>query len=164
MFHFVILGASLPFRILLNTPKTFAPCCTYCDTNAHFLMFISCCNSTVKILYSSISLMGCWNFVKNCACYFCPNQFPLDPCFFDMLQMKTTRWLVRPAAWFSPTLIPLRKGKQWMCPTRQGSSTQPSAWQICSSTSPRWNVLRVMASRKSTRWDTAFILLLYISI
>lgn len=70
--------------------------------------------------------------------------------------MRTTPWPARPAAWFSPTLIPLRKGRQWMCPTRQGSSIRPSAWRICSSTSPKWNVPRATASRKSMRWDTAF--------
>lgn len=103
--------------------------------------------------------MGCWNFVKKHACYLRLDQFPLAPCFSDLLQMRTTRWPARPAAWFSPTLIRLRKGRQWMCPTRQGSSTRPSAWQICFSTSPRWNVLRATASRRNMRWDNAFIFL-----
>lgn len=46
----------------------------------------------------------------------------------------------------------------WRCPTRGDSSSPPSEWQTCCSTSPRWKGDRATASRRSTRWEEPFFM------
>ena len=76
--------------------------------------------------------------------------------FFSLLllQMTVRLWPVKPVVWSSPTISNgSRSGRR--CPIRRVSCTRPSEWPTCCSTSRRWNVLKVTASRRSTRWETS---------
>lgn len=74
-------------------------------------------------------------------------------------QTTATPWPVKPVAWSSPTTSSGSRSER-RYRTRRVSCTRPSEWPTCCSTSLRWNVPRVTASRRSTRWVTALTLIL----
>lgn len=97
---------------------------------------------TVELLYMSVYRHNLTVLLSFCF-IFC--------LLFLLLQTTVKLWPVKPVVWSSPTISSgSRSGRR--CPIRRVSSTRPSEWPICCSTSLRWNVPKVTASRRSTRW------------
>lgn len=69
-------------------------------------------------------------------------------CFEQTVAME--RWPSQP--WPSR---PTRTGaaSRWKCPTPGDSSSQPSEWPTCCSTSPRWSEDRATDLKRSMRWE-----------